>query len=73
MFTFVLVLLAVVGLAAIGFGVYLLVGEVRTGPRSREELLVEVEALRALGEISGAAWQAERRMFLETLKHLRQR
>lgn len=73
MLTFMIALLALVGLGAIIFLVYLLVGPSRSRTRSREELLVEVEALRALGELSSAAWAAERRMFLETLRYLRKR
>lgn len=64
-------MLALVGLGAIVFLVYLFVGSSRTRSRSREELMVE--ALRALGQLSAAAWQAERRMFLEAMRHIRSR
>lgn len=73
MFTFIISVLALVGLAAIILFIYVMIGEARTRPRSREELLVEVEALRTLGELNQAAWKAERAMFLEGLKHLRDR
>lgn len=71
MFTLLIALLALVGLGAIIFLVWLFVAESRDCPRSREELLVEVEALRALGELSNAAWQAERRLFVEAIRRLR--
>lgn len=73
MFTFIIAVLALVGLAAIIFVIYVMVDETMTGPRSREELLVEVEALRTLSELSHTTWKAERAMFCEALKHLRGR
>lgn len=73
MFTLLIAVLALVGLGAILFLMYVFLGPSRSRRRSREELLVEVEALRALGELSSAAWAAERRMFLEGLKYLRKR
>ena len=72
MLTLLIALLALVGLGAIIFFVFVLVGS-RSRRRSRDELLVEVEALRALGELSSAAWAAARRMFLEAMQHLRKR
>lgn len=73
MFTFVLMVLALIGIVAIVFFVYVVIRESKSRPRSREELLFEVEALRSITELHNAAWAAERRLFLEALKHLRGR
>lgn len=69
----IIALLALVGLVAIIFVIRVLVNEAKASPHSREELLVEVEVLRRLGELTNATWRAERRMLFEAMKRLRSR